>query len=130
MGMGDEIPDDAAWISLSKKDKKNKIHSRGKVAISISIAPASEAESRPVGAGRDEPNNNPYLPPPVGRFAFSFNPCALLCGLLSWKVIFILVCLCCCICCLGTFMFVSTYLSGIEATIAMFGGDDTTSASS
>ena len=27
-----------------------------------------------VGKGRDDPNVNPYLPPPVGRIEFTLNP--------------------------------------------------------
>jgi len=27
-----------------------------------------------VGKGRDAPNVNPYLPPPIGRFEWSLNP--------------------------------------------------------
>ena len=36
------------------------------------------AELHPVGKGRDEPNMNPYLPPPVGRIKFSLNPFTML----------------------------------------------------
>ena len=37
----------------------------------------------PVGAARNDPNTNPFLPPPVGRLTFSWNPFVLgseLCG--------------------------------------------------
>ena len=32
------------------------------------------ADLHPVGKGRDQPNINPYLPPPNGRIAFTLNP--------------------------------------------------------
>ena len=44
-------------------------HIRGRLAVSLSIVPKSEVESRPVGTGRDEPNINPFLPPPFGRMS-------------------------------------------------------------
>ncbi len=81
------MADDAEWINLTHHDRKNnKIHSRGKLAVSICIVPESETLSRPVGTGRDEPNVNPYLPPPFGRFSFSFNPFYLINGLCGPKV--------------------------------------------
>jgi hypothetical protein len=32
------------------------------------------ASRNKVGGGRTEPNNTPYLPPPVGRLEWSLNP--------------------------------------------------------
>lgn len=53
---------------------QHKQESRGAVCISISIWPKARADAQPVGAGRDAPNHSPYLPPPVGRISFSWNP--------------------------------------------------------
>lgn len=39
--------------------------------------PADYAEANKVGAAREEPNANPFLPPPVGRLFFSLNPCVM-----------------------------------------------------
>merc|ERR1712025_760191 len=36
--------------------------------------PRKVAEARAAGFGRSTPNQNPYLPPPVGRFKLSLNP--------------------------------------------------------
>jgi hypothetical protein len=33
----------------------------------LQIMPKAKAEQRPNGVGRDDPNANPFLPPPVGR---------------------------------------------------------------
>lgn len=129
-GYGDAIADDAEWLQMTYLDRRsNKSLDRGKLAVSISIVPESEAVSRPVGTGRDEPNNNPYLPPPVGRFSFSFNPLNMFFPLL-WLLfsncdaftMFVLCCLCCCVCFIGVFAFVSVYLSGIESLISLFKG--------
>eukprot|EP00743_Colponemidia_sp_Colp-15_P011268 GILK01012542.1.p1 GENE.GILK01012542.1~~GILK01012542.1.p1 ORF type:complete len:1447 (-),score=299.86 GILK01012542.1:238-4578(-) len=68
----------------------------GFVEISIELLPKAVATARPAGFGRSEPNMNPYLPPPVGRFNFSLlNPCATIQGLLGKKLTRKL---CCCVC--------------------------------
>ena len=41
---------------------------------SLEILPKKNADLDVVGKGRDNPNTNPYLPQPVGRFEFSLNP--------------------------------------------------------
>ena len=46
----------------------------GKVRIALNITPGEMAKANPVGGGRTEPNHSPFLPPPVGRLKFSFNP--------------------------------------------------------
>ena len=46
--------------------------------IGINITPGEMAKSNPVGNGRTEPNQSPYLPPPVGRISFSLNPFSML----------------------------------------------------
>lgn len=46
----------------------------GKVMLSLEILPHWKAQICKVGKGRDEPNINPYLPPPIGRFEFTLNP--------------------------------------------------------
>ena len=47
---------------------------KGRVLCSLEMLPKWKAEMTPVGKGRDEPNVNPYLPPPVGRIQFTLNP--------------------------------------------------------
>jgi hypothetical protein len=42
--------------------------------MSIELLPKNQAEASKVGEGRNEPNVNPYLPPPQGRFEWSLNP--------------------------------------------------------
>jgi hypothetical protein len=46
--------------------------------MSLEILPKWKADICKVGKGRDEPNVNPYLPPPVGRFQFTLNPISLM----------------------------------------------------
>ena len=57
------------WVQMYKNEAK-----AGRVLCSLEVLPMWKAKSCPVGKGRDEPNVNPYLPPPVGRISFSLNP--------------------------------------------------------
>jgi hypothetical protein len=52
IGVGDVIADDADWLPLTRLDrKKGKLLNKGRLAVSLSIVPKSEVESRPVGTG-------------------------------------------------------------------------------
>lgn len=79
------------WYKEDDQDKKNKnnkfwlpmkrpnedgvnIDRCGEVLVSIELLPKWKADISKVGSGRDEPNVNPYLPPPIGRFEWSMNP--------------------------------------------------------
>ena len=57
------------WVQMEKDGKKG-----GRVLCSIEVMPQWYADLHQVGKGRDEPNMNPYLPPPVGRIKFTLNP--------------------------------------------------------
>lgn len=51
--------------------------------ISVDILTEKEATMSPAGIGRSDPNQDPYLPNPTGRFQWSLNPfkmAAQLCG--------------------------------------------------
>ena len=62
--------EDSFYVRTTDRDGKY----AGKVRISVNITPGEHAKSNPVGHGRTEPNQNPFLPPPVGRISFSLNP--------------------------------------------------------
>ena len=57
------------WVQLEKNGKKG-----GRVLCSLEIVPEWYAEAYPVGKGREAPNVEPYLPPPIGRISFTLNP--------------------------------------------------------
>ncbi len=57
------------WVQCYKDGKKG-----GRVKCSLEIVPEWKALLNPVGKGRKEPNVDPYLPPPFGRFEWSLNP--------------------------------------------------------
>lgn len=70
--------DDTFWIPLNGKNKETKaIEPNGTVRIQIDICPKDYAEKNKVGSARDAPNVSPFLPPPIGRLSFSFNPCVM-----------------------------------------------------
>lgn len=46
----------------------------GKVRLQIDLCPKKDAEAKPVGAARDEPNSDPHLPLPSNRLSLSLNP--------------------------------------------------------
>ncbi len=50
----------------------------GRILLSLEVLPHWKAQICKVGLGRDEPNINPYLPPPIGRFQWSLNPFTML----------------------------------------------------
>jgi len=65
------------WITCSNTVAKNGVNETipmGEILISMSLVPKKQAELSPVGQGRNTPNQNPYLPPPVGRFQWTWNP--------------------------------------------------------
>ena len=83
------------WVQQEKNGKKG-----GRVLCSLEVVPEWYAELHPVGKGREEPNQNPYLPPPVGRIRFSLNPFTMLNQLTGPKFrkkCYLIICSICCI---------------------------------
>jgi hypothetical protein len=50
------------------------LKSNGQVRIQIDILPKDQALMNKVGECRQDPNVNPYLPPPIGRLSLTINP--------------------------------------------------------
>ena len=73
-----------------------------KLLLSIDCLNKDEVKMTPVGVGRSDPNQDPYLPSPKGRFQFSLNPLKLLNQLVGPNFrnklcFFILMLLLCCL---------------------------------
>lgn len=92
--------EDSFWLQF--KDKKGDYV--GKVRVQIDIVPIDKAEANNVGEGRTEPNHSPYLPPPIGRLEWSWNPFKMLDQCVSKSIrnkilcaLFIIICLAMCI---------------------------------
>ena len=68
------------WVQCykGKKEVAGEGVKGGRVLCSLEILPKTLADAEPLGKGRDEPNMNPYLPPPVGRLEFTLNPCKMI----------------------------------------------------
>lgn len=73
------------WPCYMEKDGKKELG--GKVELTLEIVNEKEADERPAGKGRDEPNMNPKLDPPkrpeTSFFWFS-NPCKT-CKFIVWR---------------------------------------------
>ena len=75
-GMDFEFKDDSTfWLPMKSKNDKGELENNGFVLVQIDIVPKDYAEANNVGSAREEPNTNPFLPPPIGRLSFSLNPC-------------------------------------------------------
>ena len=94
LGKSDDPDQTKFWMQCYRNNKKS-----GRILMSLEFMPIWKAEKCPVGKGRSEPNVNPYLPPPVGRFEWSFNPFKLLRQCVGPKVrrkIYFTLCVICC----------------------------------
>ena len=106
------------WVKLTFHDReRNRLVQRGRVAISIHIVPEAEYENDPVGSGRSEPNKDPYLPPPTGRFSFSIDPIKILSELCPVWLRWCICCCCCCCCCIIFLILAMTQLSGVMSLV-------------
>jgi hypothetical protein len=124
LGVGDSVAEDADWFNITFKDRDSaqEVY-RGRIAVSMSIVPAVEYENDPVGSGRNEPNKDPYLPPPNGRLSFSLNPMTIFYELCSPRVICALACCLCCTVIMVLMMLIGTQLSGWLAFIEIMKGE-------
>ena len=102
----DEDPDGVKfWVQLEKNGKKG-----GRVLCSLEVVPQWYADLHPVGKGREEPNMNPYLPPPVGRIKFSLNPFTMLNQLTGPKFRKKCYMICCSTICVVYLLFMIPYI--------------------
>lgn len=52
--------------------------SKPKIRLDLRILSETFAKRCPVGTARNEPNLDPFLPPPVGRIQWTLDPCKML----------------------------------------------------
>ena len=74
----DKNSSDGTFTVETQKSLGREHSQNSKLKLSIEILTEEEAKIRPVGLGRGNPNQDPYLPEPIGRFEFSWNPIKLL----------------------------------------------------
>lgn len=88
--------DDSFWLSAKRPGDKKPI----KIRLDVRVLPLAAAQGCKVGDARNEPNNSPSLPAPLGRMSFSLNPFAMLAQLVGPDVRNkCLGCLCVAACC-------------------------------
>ena len=93
------------WIQCYRNNTKS-----GRILCSLEFLPIWKASKCPVGKGRSEPNVDPYLSPPVGRFEWSLNPFKMLNQCVGPKVRKKLYVTICCICCAVYLVFLLPYM--------------------
>lgn len=75
------------WFPIKRFDTdKSKWIDTGEIQVSLQIYPREEADKNPQGVGREEPNSDPYCPPPEGRIELSLNPFKMLAQLIPPKL--------------------------------------------
>ncbi len=116
--------EDSFWVPVSKADENGVMKEMGQVRISLDVVPQDLAEQSKVGDARSDPNQNPYLPPPVGRISFTLNPFKMLAQLVGPELRRKIYCCCCmmicCALCLALFPLVFSNL--VSMVVAkMFG---------
>ena len=91
----------------------------GKIRLSVELLPVKIAKQLPAGFGRDNPNSNPFLPPPEGRAQFSLlHPCRSLRLLLGDKLCLKIVCFFCLLIIVALLIFITPNLiSAIAANL-------------
>lgn len=107
--------DDDSFILTTYKDGKPI-----ELRIDLRVMPKEVAKKREVGTGRENPNMEPYLPPPVGRIEFSLNPFKMLAQLVGPEFLAKLYgILCVLICCTLCILMAPMLLSNFSSTIMM-----------
>lgn len=95
----DGNPDSTIILEAISPNPKHK--GTVKIYLDLRVVPGVYAATNRVGAAREEPNVDPNLPQPVGRFKLSLNPFSMLnqmCGAALRRKIW------CCICCVFCLM--------------------------
>ena len=111
--------DDDSFYLFTMKDGKEIT-----LRIDLRIFPKALAVKKPLGLARENPNMEPYLPPPVGRIEFSLNPFKMLAQLVGPEFlakIYGIICLllCCTLCIFMAPMILSNF--GSTILMKMFG---------
>ncbi len=78
----------------------------------IDIYPKKMADANKAGQAREEPNANPFLPPPVGRISFSLNPWKMFQQLVGPALRRKIYCYCCLAACCALIIFLAPLIIG------------------
>jgi len=118
-GKGKKAREEKFWIPCFARDKDTgEMKQEGRVQCSLELMPVSRANASRVGRGREDPNQNPWLPPPAGRFKWSLNPCTMLMQTVGPEYRAKIYCLFCAVYCVAICFFLApVVLGGIIADI-------------
>lgn len=98
-GLWDLQPADSQWIAMDRLNHETGVRDpMGQVCFSVQLWPKDKAVVMPQGGARNEPNSDPFLPPPVGRISFSWNPFVMMMQLCGPSLMAKFLC---CVICLG-----------------------------
>lgn len=109
------------WINCKRRNKKMQLEDGGRVQISFELVPIVAAKACEVGNGREEPNVDPYLPEPMGRVKWSWNPWTMYCQLVGPGARCKICCMCICIICLAMVVMIGPNIVSDIAAMAMVG---------
>lgn len=71
----DEDDKQKFWVPVKKPNLETGLdEDNGRILITLHMVPERDSNDDPQGVGREEPNNDPYCPPPEGRIKFTINP--------------------------------------------------------
>jgi len=97
-------------LDFLMRDKDPRV--QGMLRISLEVLPQELADELVAGEGRADPNANPFLPPPEGRFELSMNPFSIVRQLLGDKLCAKICMLICCVFCISFCVMLAPSLSG------------------
>lgn len=109
------------WVKFTKRDAEGETRDVGKLLVSFELVPEHMAIACPVGKGHEEPNVDPPLPAPFGRFNLSWNPFNMATQMCGPEVKTKICCgTCCLLCCVVLILMFPVLLSNLLAG-ALFG---------
>lgn len=101
----ERLKNEKFWIQLMNKDKNGQDVKVGQVRMSVEVLPWDQALAIVNGEGRSQPNVEPRLAKPFGRFEFTINPFKLFNQMVGPRIRRKVYCYCCgLICCLIIFI--------------------------
>lgn len=111
------------WLSMMHTKWPGE--SQGELQVSMELMNKEESAKLMAGQARGDPNMNPFLPEPEGRFRWTWNPFSILKQLLGDKLFYKCCCALCCIACIAILIFffptlITTVLSQMFLAILPF----------
>jgi hypothetical protein len=120
-GASSSEEEDKFWISCMRRNEDRVLEPGGRVQVSFELVPIDQATACEVGKGREDPNIDPFLPPPVGRIKFSWNPFDMIAQVCGRSFRYKFYCACCILCCCAICIMMLPMLFSDSVSIILFG---------